>query len=428
LGTQYSYIVLYADKVNNSEEERQKLTSSSISILLTLFFGIISFYFFTFKLDFFPKYNFKSYYLLIVLLAILQQVNAQLVNISRVQGKILGLNLYNFIVPFFQLIVLFFFKEHLLFFSLLYCTIAANVLGTLFFLKELTSQLTQVKLFDFSYAKILFKRGLLLLAYNLTFYGMILAAKTIVSQYFSVEDFGMFNFANSISNSVFLLLGSLNFLFYPKLINLLSSKKEEVAIQEFIDKIRKYYLTLTLFIVALSIAVLPFLFYFLPNYKPIFNCLLVLLLGQLLINNTFGYTTLLVQRKKEWQLTVAALLCIIIIAGLSYFMIHYYGNNMIFISYSLVIGVVVYNIMIGYLGSSELKLKWDIKELFHHIFDVKLYVPVVIYVILISFLNYYIVLFVSFSFYFFLNYKDLKEIFGSIKKIIHSKEDQISIQ
>src|SRR5690606_7205562 len=102
---------------------------------------------------------------------------------------------------------------------------------------------------------LLIKRGLFLLIYNLSFYFIIIAARSIVSYFYSVEDFALFDFANSLTNAITMFLGSISFLFYPKMLNKFSHNSSSSTTIHLIEKVRKIYLTIAFLIILVGLLV-----------------------------------------------------------------------------------------------------------------------------------------------------------------------------
>lgn len=422
LGVQYSYSVLCSDMSTKDGDQRLKITATSFSLLICICFFLFFVFLFANSFDIFPKYRFGEYSLYVLLIAILQYFNVLLVNIFRIEGKIKSLNFYFILLPVAQIIPLLIFTEELLFFSLIYATIISNLIALIFFLFQIPNYLRKLPLFKFYKGKVLIKRGFFLLLYNFTFYGILLTAKSIVSSNFSVEEFGLFNFANSISSAVFLLLGSLNFLFFPKLINVISSKSDNIELIGFIEKIRKYYLTLTLIVVFLSLLSFPVLFYFLPQYSEAVISLQILLLSQLIINNSFGYSTLLVQKGKELQMTFSALIAIGIIITFAIFGLEYY-ESINTVAFSVLLGVLVYNLCIGYLGNKMVNQYSGVFSFLKGMYSPRLFIPVFVCVSLL-FLSplYFVNIIITIILYIFLNIKQLKDIIQGAFKLLIRKD------
>ncbi|WP_367914029.1 lipopolysaccharide biosynthesis protein [Leadbetterella sp. DM7] len=416
-GVYYSYSVMCADVSTKTGEQRIHITGSAITVLSISCLLLFIVYLGSYGFDLFPKYNFSEYSLWVVIIAVLQHFNNLFINIFRIHGKIGEINFYYLIVPLLQLIAVLFFRETALFYALLYANAGGSLLSLIFFFKGFPEELKKIRIPDFSMARIVIERGVWLLLYNLTFYGIILTARTIVSKFFSVEEFALFNFANSISNNVFLLLGTLNFLFYPKLINMISLKSDEQVIV-FIEKIRKYYLTLTVLIVFISLLSLTILFYFLPQYTEAMRCLQILLLAQLIINNSYGYSTLMVQRGKELQMTFIAVITIVIIVIISLISLHFF-KEINTVAIAVVLGVLLYNILVSYKGLQIINQYTSLADFLKRVFSITLFLPIICCIALFVInCNYYVSIIASMLFYLLLNIKELRHIMVGGLKIL----------
>lgn len=408
-GINYSFNVLYSSTPNATQTERDGLTVAAIGGLMGVALLLLLAYLFTKDLSLFDKYRFSDYALLLLPVAILQHFNTLYINISRLHGKVNDLNVFYLILPLSQLCVCFFFEGEDLFWALLYALLGANVFSLLFFVVRNPVRFN-IRPERATYAKLL-KRGVFLLVYNLSFYAILMTAKTLVSYFYSIEDFGLFNFSNSLSQAILMLLGSLNFLFYPKLLNIISREEDNAQLIAFIEKVRKYYLTLTLLVVFGSMLVLPPLFYFLPDYRGAFVTIQLLLLGQLLVNNNFGYSTLLVQRSKENQLTGIALVSVglIILTALLFFRV--LGLPFESVAVSVVIGVLFYDFSIVYFGNRLTQQFAGIPALLKYVYQVNFFAPIGLFMAM-SWVSsvYYLNLVAALVLYFVLNRTDLKAI------------------
>lgn len=426
-GVQYAYSVLFSDVASKTENQRRQITETSVTLLIMCCAGLVVAFLISRNWNIFPKYVFHSYSYWLLSIGILQHVNIMFVNIFRVHGRIQEINVYYLLLPLSQLLMLFFFNQEKLFYALLISTFVGNLLSVFLFIYGWPNDLKGLRWFSLQGIGTLIQRGFFLLMYNLTFYGLIIATKSFVSAYFSVDEFALFNFSNTISNAVFLLLGSLNFLFYPKLINLISAKSDRVELGRFIEKIRKYYLTLTFLVVLVSLLLIPVIFVIVPKYSGAIRCMQILLLAQSLINNSFGYSTLLVQRKKEVQMTLFALLAILIILSLCYVGMHF-SPSLEMVSWSVVIGVVVYNFLVSYAGIKLVQYNISIKSLLTTIFDPYLFSPLLVY-FLMEYLgiDHLISIAVASSLYFMLNYKLLNEIAQYVLRSVQKSDDMLII-
>jgi len=426
LGLNYSYSVISSSIKKDANYNKNDLISTSLNLQIIISLVLLIVFLIGSKLNLFNKYNFNDYFFILIIITILQQINILLVNIFRIENKINGINFFYFITPFLQLISIIFLKDIYLFYGLLYSNILGCMIAIIFFHYESPIIIKNIKFLYFKNYREILTRGLYLLAYNFTFYGIMLSTRTIVGKYFSIEDFALFNFSNTISNSVFLLLGSINFLFYPKLIRMITDKNTE-EIFLFIDIIRRYYLTLTVLIVFISLFFLPLLFLYIPDYSNSIMCIQILLLWQILLTNSFGFSTLLIQRKKELSMTLIALMAILIIIFTS-FISFYLTKKIEIIATCMLIGVLCYNFFIIKTGVKNLNLKPRFIFVLQIVFKLNLFIPVFLYLILSYFYTYYYInLSITFLIYIIFNRKDLKKIVNLVLSIIKNEKNIISI-
>lgn len=378
-GVNYSFNAIYAGDKDMDDSKRDVLTSSAFWATIFSCVCVLLLTLITNNVDLFPKYDFSNYVLYIAFIVILQHFNVLLVNLSRLKGNLRVINIYYLVLPIVQLIAICIFRNIDLLFALIVALLISNIVGFLALIRG--NEMDIARRPSKYYLTLLYKRGFNLLLYALSFYLIILGARTIVSTYYSVLDFSIFNLANSFSKAIFMLFGALNFLFLPKLLNVIRYKENRELVL-FIEKIRAYYLTLTILIVFLSMISLPIVFMLLPEYEGAFLTLLILLLAQLLINNSFGFSTLLVQRGKEAKLTISALLSLVILLICAGAAIHLFSAPMEAIAGSVVVATFFYNIFIVYFGNKITKQFHTPEAFLAYLFKIELFFAVFVFIVL----------------------------------------------
>ena len=81
--------------------------------------------------------------------------------------------------------------------------------------------------FSLTYQGAILKKGLLLFLYNTCFYFIIISVRTIISGNYEVEEFGLFSFSFTLAHAVMLLLESLMFVIFPKMIGKMTGDNKE---------------------------------------------------------------------------------------------------------------------------------------------------------------------------------------------------------
>jgi O-antigen/teichoic acid export membrane protein len=422
IGVQYSFNVLISTDNTINKIKTENYLSNSIMISLLIGFSILIIliiirYFGL--LDFLDKYLFTKYYILVMVTAIVQFLINIYISFFRIRNKFQLINLSTILPGVLMLICLAFFKEEDLFWALLITLLTSQllILGLFIYSSNIRIKFT----LDKSVCKTLISRGVFLLAYNLSFYLIILVARTVVSYFYKVEEFALFNFANSLSIAITMLIGSFGFLIFPKMLNKFSTMDGPDRIA-FMQKTRTIYLFGTFFIIFSSIAFLPLIFLFLPDYKSALNCIIALLISQLLLENSFGYSTLLIQEGREKTLTIYGYIAVVIVFIVGIINKKLLNLDFDYISIAVICGVMVYSHLVISLGNTITKQFSRTSSLLLYIYNYKYFIPLFSFVVLFFlsrfyFLNIFIVLLV----FLVLNIKELKTVLTQIKEILLNK-------
>lgn len=429
LGVNYSLNVLAStDKVISRKKTEQLLFNS---ILISLIVGLFLLVFLTIinylgLLSAYNKYLISEYYIIIILITTLKYFNTIYINVYRIYNKLSLINL-NYLLPaLLQVLCLLFFKDSDLFWSLLIALLVAQVI--LFFLLLGYSPVSLIFKYNGSTMKHLIRKGFFLLTFNVSFYLIMMSSRSIVSYFYTVEDFGLYNFANSVSIAIMLFISSISFLIFPKMLNKLSNLNNKDCIK-FIETARRSYLSVTFLLVFSSLAVLPLLLSIIPDYKQSLNSLVILAVSQLIIANSFGYSTLLIQKNKEKELTIYGFIAvgIVVMSGIttSYFL----NLNFDFVALSVVLSVLIYNFLIIRKGNQITGQFISTYHLIKHVYNYKYFIPLSLFAILHLFSNSYSlnISLVIIS-YLILNFKDLSlSIKHGISLVLNDKSLEMKI-
>ena len=152
---------------------------------------------------------------------------------------------------------------------------------------------------EFKYFKLLIKKGFALLIYNVSYYLFIQSLRTIIRIRADDNIFADISLGQTLSNSVFLLLGTLSWIFYSKILKFFSSGYKEHRINKFINDISiKYYSSVEL-IVYFSITLLISINYFDLISENLAFIMFVLLLSNLSLHSIFPIGEYLVAINKQ---------------------------------------------------------------------------------------------------------------------------------
>ena len=310
--TSYSLNAILSAKKSNGQLV-QKVWDNALLLNIVICFSIsiigeLVFYIYP---ALFAKYSFSNYKHFVLLYFVLTVFNSLYINLFRAYARLNEINFNQIIVPFLQLMVLFFAKEYRLLLLLLWATIIANVLSVIYF--YIKSPLKHQFNFNIKISHTLLIRGFHLLLYNISFYLILLMARTIVSIFFTAEKLGYFTLAVNISNAVFMVVGSLSFIVYPKMVNKFSSNNNVLSLA-LVNEIRSIYIAGCYVLTYIGFCSIPLLKWLLPKYTDAILPLEILLLTQLILNNSFGYSAFLIAQKLERYLTRYALFALVIVA------------------------------------------------------------------------------------------------------------------
>jgi len=411
-GTNYSFnVILSTDKKIYTEKANLLLSNTlNFNIYVSILLVIIALLSSALGvLGYLHKYLFGDYYLLVIFIAIIQNYNVIFINLFRIYGKLFEINFNIIIIVLSQFTVTFFYNGKELFWALLLSLTFGNILSLVVFLFKSPLKIFINFKFQKNILKNLLSRGIYLLLYNLSFYLIIISARTIVSYYYTVEDFSLFTFANSLSNAVLMLLASLSFLFYPKLLNKFSNYKNLKDIIQFMRKIREIYLTMSFLIVLSSLLFIPLIFRILPKYEHAYFTLEIMLIAQLLISNNFDYTILLIQRKKEKLLTVFGFIAVGIVVITSIIFVSYLHLSFDFVAVSILLSTFGYNIIVIFAGNKVTKQFNNILSLLNYAYPCKYTLPlIVLFVLQIFKLNNFVPGIIALVLFIYMNKKEIK--------------------
>lgn len=339
----------------STEKENKKysvlLWQNSIFLVCILVSGAIGFSLLI--LNFFPhyfvKYNFNEYAFLLFLIFGLTSLNHLFVNLYRSYGLLKKINFFELIIPLFQLVILFTATEKKLLYFLLLGTILGNCISLILFVNRppLKIGITYTK----NIFRKLFLRGFHLLLFNISFSLILISSRTIVSFFYAPEELGFYTFAVNLSNAVFMIVGAFGFILYPKLLNKFHSNNN-IETKQLLKKIRSLYITGCFLLTFLGFCSIPFLEFFLPNYISAITVFKILLVTQLILNNTFGYNILLISKGKEKLMTINALWSISLIIGISLIFV-YFNLSFSFIAIAVSFGFIFYCLRITSQALSE---------------------------------------------------------------------------
>ena len=325
------------------------------------------------------KYNFDSYICYVLIIIILGYFNKLMMNLFRVYNKLKEITFYQACVPLTICFVYILFKENLIK-NLLIGIISANIISLLVFLHQcpLNLKITISR----RLLKQIQKSGIFFFIYNTSFYFIFLTTRSIIGAFYEVEEFGLFNFAYSISNVIELSISSFAFLIFPKLLNRFAFLENGEAFLK-INFIQSNYRIIVSTLSYFAIAVFPIFISFFPDYKESMGAFNLIVLSNLIYANCFGSPILLISRKRERKIAIYAFIALVLNFCLSLILVYVFQCNYTYVIFGTAVTYVVYVLAINNLSLNELNNSRGFLHLFKFTFPWKESIPLLVGFILI---------------------------------------------
>ena len=255
-------------------------------------------------IPFFEKYHLGNLIYAVTAVVLLQYICNFLVSLFRVQNKIISIIIQQSLWPLCMFLLIFCASgEHLL------DILTFSYAGVLFLLTLIFMLKTPISWSlkpDSAVLKKIAGKAFFLFLYNVCFLLIVLSTKLQISYFCSIEDFGYFSFAFALAQGIMLLLDSMIFLLFPKMVDMLKGNDNQKIISA-IELLRKnYILPLNLLFYAV-LAASPVFFYFLPQYSKSLLPFILILFTLLMYSHCFGYNSYILAQNKELQFSLIVL-------------------------------------------------------------------------------------------------------------------------
>ena len=342
IGLHFAVNVLIASNKSNSSSVKEYANTAitvvmTIGLALIVIAGVIS----ASGLNLFPKYNISKLFVAVIAVGLLKNINIVNINIDRNFNSLYSIALYYLLSELIILPILFIFPSDILLTWIVYTTLIIEFVFLLLFI------IRRPITFKFSLTKKpiaeLFKRGTKLLIYNYSLILMFLSVRTIVANFYTVEEFGEYSFVNSIVDALFIAFSSIIWVFFPKMITKFSSINDQDILPT-IYQLRKIYLPL-LFFALLTVGYCVFIVnHFFPNYNsfPVLFIFMLISLG--MRDYAFGFNMLLIAKNYEMVLAKTALVAIVL-NTLMTFVLGWFAFPLKYIPFITIIASFLYSII-----------------------------------------------------------------------------------
>ena len=417
-GIHNSFNVLY---VQNRDSETECKNYVANSLVLEGYLGIIICILFVIYTicgsSWFEKYDADKYFIWICLIAILQHFNTMLINLFRVKNMLGSVAFCQTIVVLLQFISIFIFSGETLIYALILCYVVGYSVAFLMAWSSGALRLKGARI-SLAYQGTILKKGLLLFLYNSCFYFIIISVRTIISGNYEVEEFGLFTFSFTLAHAVMLLLESLMFVIFPKIIGKMTGEDKE-AIRSALRQFRLVYISSAHGLIYLALIAFPFLIKLFPNYSGALTSMNLIALTVLMNTSGSGYTELLIARNKENILSIvsfSALVVNVLSALLLVFVAHVGFSYVILAS---LITYFLYTFAIAKIGRNIIGSGYN--SFMQDFFPLRLSLPYVS-ALVISIFQWETFIFVPFVLFAVLNINESKAVIEMIKRVL-SKPD-----
>ena len=419
-GIYNSFNVLY---VQHRDDETKCKSYIANSLLLESYLAFLVIVVFCVYLisggDFFGKYNADKYFVWVCIIAILQYYQGLIINIFRVKNLLNYVSICQSVIVVLNFVCIFFFQGECLIQMLLAGYVVGNALALVL---ACTSGILTIKgsVISRVYQVEILKKGIYLFLYNTCFYFIIISIRTIISSNYAVEDFGQFTFSFSLAHAVMLLLESLTFIIFPKVIGKLSSRNNDEVLQT-IREYRSIYQTSAHGLIYLALCFFPFLISFFPKYDAALTSMNLVALTVLMDTSRSGYAELLIARSKERKLAVITIIALVLNCVLSLFEVKILQVRF---SYVILASMVTYYFLaltLSIMGKKEIDGKSSFPAILFDVFPVRLLIPYLCALLLASFEveNF---MFLPILLFIMLNYKECSTLFVLAKRILVNPE------
>lgn len=377
------------------------LTMVSILSLIVIVLFSINTLFFT---HIGSQYTFIKYSWAVCSIAILNYYIGLFLNLFRVYNKLFEIAFSQSIFPILMLVCTFMSKGE----DLVNYLVATNIISLIVSLSLFVWKCPVIikAIFPISLANFIFWKGLYLFLYNTSFYLIMISTRSFISSYYSVEQFGYFTFAFTMASAIFLLLESISFLIYPKMLNRLAKANNKDALK-IIDNLRNVYMVSSHGLVHFAVLFFPLFLYFFPDYQKSSNDFRLIALTMVLYTNSFGYSNLLIAKGKEKLIGGITFIALLVNITFAYILTVIVRVDYTFVIVSTTITYLLYVGIINFIGCRILNHSITFWGIISKSFTFRLTIPLLVSLVLIFIRANNFIFFLPCLFFLILNRKTL---------------------
>ena len=410
-------ILLVHNKDNNEKYNDYVANSLALVTVLGIILVLLFLYYWIFGIEYIKNLKVDDYLPFICAIAVLEHFDGVFTNILRVKNYVSQITVIQSLNVLCNAAVVFFFDEKALVLALVISLLVSNVLKAIIAVN--CKILPKIKDFHISNLtqKEILSKGFCLFIYNSCLTFVLIVVRTLISGNYTLEQFGYFTFSFTIANAVMLLLDSLAFIIFPKLIDVLSSSDMKKVNNSMI-LIKDLYISTAHMFIYIAMLLFPVLLCFMPQYKDALTSMNLIALTVLMSTNTFGYSTFLLAQNREKIAAILAFstMAISISAGLLFVKVLHVEFDQVILSTLLT--YLVYSIACMVVGERLIGENGILTSLMSA-FPVRLFLPFSV-ALIFAILKMEILLFIPILLYIVLNVRTIKTIFGYVRQLINN--------
>lgn len=247
------------------------------------------------------KYEAGALFFMLIPIIALYHWDNYAVNIFRVRGRLLEVAIFQSAFPVISLILVFLAEGQRLLWLLACGWAGAYLLSALFFMRRKWIPFTGC--FSPAGMREILRKGFFLFLYNVCFYFILASTRTIISRFYEVEEFGYFSFAYNVAQAAILVLESMIFLLFPKMLDMFSGNDRQVLADR-LRFVNDTYITMVHGFGYLTIPCAYVLFLLIPQYRFSFEPFIFIILCLMIYKNSFAYGCCLMAKNQEKTLAL----------------------------------------------------------------------------------------------------------------------------
>jgi O-antigen/teichoic acid export membrane protein len=253
------------------------------------------------------NYGINGFVVALAFLAVFQNYYQVAMNVQRVYGNLLRINLAELLVAAIPLCAVPFFEGLALVRALIWSMIGASVIGLL----VLTTKSSFAWRHSFAWSKMssVLRTALPLFVLMVSTYLLLVGTRTIVGVFYDLESLAYYSLANSLATASTLGIHAISWAINPLILH--KFRPEETSLKlETVERVSSLYRSLVFLVTGTIVFLSPLLFVVLDKYRPARGILVLLLVGQMINSFGYGFNTLAIARKRLSEVTRLSLLAL----------------------------------------------------------------------------------------------------------------------